>query len=165
MLFRSTTKRVVFHSVTPTAVNAALESPRPIDMSLVNAQIARVVCDLLVGYTVSPVLWRAFGSRKNLSAGRCQTPALGLVIEAIKDHPPLECSHRVATTFEELPIRFILDKTFPQDTDVKAFFEQSIDHAHVLSIGSYKDHVVQAPTPLTTSSMQQLASKIGRAHV
>lgn len=154
----STTKRVVFHSVTPSAVKAALESPRPIDMFLVNAQIARVVCDLLVGFTISPVLWRQFGSRKNLSAGRCQTPALGLVIGAIKDAPPLECSHRVSTTFAELPIRFILEKSFPEDTDVKVFFEQSVGYTHVLSIGRYKDHIVHAPTPLTTSSMQQLAS-------
>jgi DNA topoisomerase-1 len=153
-----TTKRVVFHSVTPNAVRTALESPRPIDMALVNAQIARVVCDMLVGFTISPVLWRQFGSRKNISAGRCQTPALGLVIGAIQDNSPLLCSHRVATIFVELPIRFILDTTFPEETDVKTFLKHSIGYDHILSIGEYKDHVVNAPTPLTTSSLQQIAS-------
>ena len=153
-----TTKRVVFHSVTPSAVKAALESPRPIDMSLVNAQIARVVCDMLVGFTISPVLWRHFGSRKNLSAGRCQTPALGLVIGSIKDAPALTCSHRVSATFVGLPIRFILDMTFPEESSVKAFFVRSINYSHILSIGEYNHHIVYAPIPLTTSSMQQIAS-------
>lgn len=153
-----TTKRVVFHSVTPSAVMTALESPRPIDMALVNAQIARVVCDMLVGFTISPALWRYFGSKKNLSAGRCQTPALGLVIGAVQDVSPLVCSHQIATIFVELPIRFMLDMTFPEETDVETFLKHSIDYDHILSIGKYKHHVVNAPTPLTTSSMQQLAS-------
>ena len=153
-----TTKRVVFHSVTPSAVKAALESPRPIDMALVNAQIARVVCDMVVGFTISPALWKEFGSKRSLSAGRCQTPALGLVIGAAEDAPPLTCSHRLAATFIQLPIRFILDKTFENEADVKTFLGRSIDHSHVLSIGEYSNKTVSAPTPLTTSSMQQLAS-------
>jgi DNA topoisomerase-1 len=76
-----TVRRVTFHEVTPQAVQAALASPGSLDMHLVNAQQARRVLDRLVGYQVSPVLWRAIHGRKGLSAGRVQTVALRLVVE------------------------------------------------------------------------------------
>jgi DNA topoisomerase-1 len=73
--------RVTFHEITPQAIKAALASPGSLDMDLVNAQKARRVLDRLVGYQVSPVLWKAIKGRKGLSAGRVQTVALRLVVE------------------------------------------------------------------------------------
>jgi len=73
--------RATFHEITPQAVQAALSAPGQLDVDLVNAQQARRVLDRLVGYQVSPVLWKAIKSRKGLSAGRVQTVALRLVVE------------------------------------------------------------------------------------
>ena len=74
-------RRVTFHEITPQAVQAALANPGELDMDLVNAQQARRVLDRLVGYQISPVLWKAIRGRKGLSAGRVQTVALRLVVE------------------------------------------------------------------------------------
>jgi DNA topoisomerase-1 len=76
-----TIRRVTFHEITPQAVQAALSAPGKMDLDLVNAQQARRVLDRLVGYQVSPVLWKAIKGRKGLSAGRVQTVALRLVVE------------------------------------------------------------------------------------
>ena len=74
-------RRVTFHEITPQAVKAALSAPGSLDMNLVHAQQARRVLDRLVGYQVSPILWKAVRGRKGLSAGRVQTVALRLVVE------------------------------------------------------------------------------------
>jgi DNA topoisomerase-1 len=74
-------RRITFHEITPQAIQAALAAPGEMDMDLVNAQQARRVLDRLVGYQVSPVLWKAIRGRKGLSAGRVQTVALRLVVE------------------------------------------------------------------------------------
>jgi DNA topoisomerase-1 len=74
-------RRATFHEITPQAIQAALAAPGELDMALVNAQQARRVLDRLVGYQVSPVLWKAIRGRKGLSAGRVQTVALRLVVE------------------------------------------------------------------------------------
>jgi DNA topoisomerase-1 len=74
-------RRVTFHEITPQAVKAAITSPGSLDMDLVDAQQARRILDRLVGYQVSPVLWKAIKGRKGLSAGRVQTVALRLVVE------------------------------------------------------------------------------------
>ena len=79
-----TTKRIIFHEITEPAIKAAVAAPRTIDMSLVHAQQARQILDLIVGYKISPVLW-TYVAHTNLSAGRCQTPALRLIYENYKD--------------------------------------------------------------------------------
>ena len=76
-----TLHRITFHEITPEAVKAALEHPNQLDVDLVNAQQARRILDRLVGYQVSPVLWKAIKGRRGLSAGRVQTVALRLVVE------------------------------------------------------------------------------------
>jgi DNA topoisomerase-1 len=75
----TTTPRVVFHEITKEAITNALRAPRRIAMDRVNAQQARAILDKMVGYTISPLLWKFVG--QGLSAGRCQTPALRLVVE------------------------------------------------------------------------------------
>src|SRR6266513_4440450 len=76
-----TTKRIVFHEITKTAIKAAVENPRTVDMNLVNAQQARRVLDRIVGFELSPVLWRKISMRNNLSAGRVQSVAVRLIAE------------------------------------------------------------------------------------
>jgi len=89
-------RRITFHEITPEAVKAALSSPGPLDMDLVHAQQARRVLDRLVGYQVSPVLWKTIKGRKGLSAGRVQTVALRLVVErgrrSRRPYPPYTTS-------------------------------------------------------------------------
>jgi DNA topoisomerase-1 len=86
-------RRITFHEITPQAVNTALSNAGSLDMDMVNAQQARRVLDRLVGYQVSPVLWKAIKGRRGLSAGRVQTVALRLIVERdreIEDFVPVE---------------------------------------------------------------------------
>ena len=79
------TKRITFNEITETAIQNAIKNPRTIDMDLVNAQQARQILDILVGFKISPILWKCISSPKGkeyaLSAGRCQTPALRLIYD------------------------------------------------------------------------------------
>lgn len=87
----TTTPRAVFHEITETAVKAAVANPRTLDMNKVHAAEARAILDMMVGQTISPLLWKHVAAGASLSAGRCQTPALCLVIDRedeIKSHKP-----------------------------------------------------------------------------
>src|SRR5882724_3014406 len=75
------TKRIVFHEITKTAIKAAVQNPRTVDMNLVNAQQARRILDRIVGFELSPVLWRKISMKNNLSAGRVQSVAVRLIAE------------------------------------------------------------------------------------
>src|SRR5512138_2936665 len=75
------TKRIVFHEITKPAIQSAIREPRTVDMNLVNAQQARRVLDRIVGFELSPVLWRKISMRNNLSAGRVQSVAVRLIAE------------------------------------------------------------------------------------
>ena len=75
------TKRIIFHEITKPAITKAINNPTTLNMDLVNAQFGRQILDLIVGYKISPILWEQISRTKNLSAGRCQTPALRLVYE------------------------------------------------------------------------------------
>src|SRR6266496_4490358 len=76
-----TTKRIVFHEITKPAIQSAVQNPRTVDMNLVNAQQARRILDRIVGFELSPVLWRKISMRNNLSAGRVQSVAVRLIAE------------------------------------------------------------------------------------
>jgi len=75
--------RIVFHEITKSAILKAIETPRTINMNRVNSQQARAVLDMMVGFTISPLLWKYVGP--SLSAGRCQTPALRIIVEREKE--------------------------------------------------------------------------------
>ena len=83
----SSTKRIVFHEITKTALQRAVESARVLDMNIVRAQQARQVLDMLVGFKISPILWDkiSYKTERSLSAGRCQSPALRLVYDNQKE--------------------------------------------------------------------------------
>ena len=172
----ATTRRIVFHEITKPAIIAAVANPATIDMNLVKAQQARQVLDMLVGFRISPVLWKHLGSSNSLSAGRCQTPALRLVYEnelearnvnkllgSDGSKGPFESGavkHRVQASFFDSNLIFELDKTFSSYTDVEAFLEASKTHKHMLEIGKSRVSVRSPPKPFNTATMLQSASNL-----
>ena len=146
----STTQRIVFHEITETAIQYAIMHPKRIDMDLVNAQIARQVLDMLVGFHISPVLWRQIGSGENgLSAGRCQTPALRIIHDNHCDivaHPG-EMTYQIVGCFTHHNIEFHLKKHDKKvgnhvldnhvldnhvlEKDIVDFLKHSMDYDHV----------------------------------
>jgi DNA topoisomerase-1 len=156
------TKRIVFHEITENAIQSAMLNPRTVDMKKVNSQIARQILDLLVGYNISPMLWKFISktSEKGLSAGRCQTPALKLVFENQQDIDKSECKKVYNTTgyFTNKFIAFDLNKQFETEESMTEFLEESANFSHVYSRTNPERVYKQPPEPLTTSRIQQLAS-------
>jgi DNA topoisomerase-1 len=157
-----TTKRIVFHEITENAIQSAIAHPKTIDMKKVNSQIARQVLDLLVGYNVSPMLWKFISktSENSLSAGRCQTPALKLVYENQQeiDKSPAQKVYNTTGYFTNKNIAFDLNKQFDNETAMSEFLEESANFSHAYSRTDVKRVFKQPPEPLTTSRIQQLAS-------
>jgi len=157
-----TTKRIIFHEVTKTALEKAVKNPTIINMNIVKAQKARQVLDLMVGFKVSPVLWKYLYMSKNnsLSAGRCQTPALRLVYdnEQEKKHAVIRQTHKITGTFFPKKIEFGLSKEFETNDEVVQFMEASKGFRHVFSIGVKKENIIMPPKPFNTSGLLQAAS-------
>ena len=163
-----TTKRIVFHEITEPALKAAVAAPRTIDMSLVLAQQARQVLDLIVGYKISPVLW-TYVAHTNLSAGRCQTPALRIIYDNYKE---LESStanmmYTVSGIFTKLNITFHLSREIEDTTDVSGntslelFVRETAtapDAGFRAAVGPPKKSIKAPPSPYSTSTLQQAAS-------
>ena len=158
----STTKRIVFHEITENALQSAIAHPKVIDMQKVNSQIARQILDLLVGYNVSPMLWKFISktSESSLSAGRCQTPALKLVFENQQEFEgsPAQKVYNTTGYFTNKCIAFDLNKQFESETIMSEFLEESINFSHIYSRTNPERVYKQPPEPLTTSRIQQLAS-------
>ena len=159
-----TTKRIIFHEITKPALKRAIENPTFIDLNKVNAQIARQVLDKLVGFTVSPVLWKHINqkSKTGLSAGRCQTPALNLVYEnQIEiDKSPGDKVYDTIGLFTEKSLPFKLDKQFKDEDTVVDFLDASVDHKHKFIKMKSRQSIKKQPRPFTTSTLQQKASNI-----
>ena len=159
------TKRIVFHEITKDAILHAVETPRGIDMDLVYAQQARRVLDRLVGYELSPLLWRKIQPR--LSAGRVQSVALRLVVdrerEIIAFKP--ESYYRTEALFrpdgmEGSPlVKALLDRRFAGIEEAEAFLEQIADASFAVSAVDRKDGMRTPAAPFTTSTLQQEASR------
>ena len=151
-----TTKRIIFNEITKPALIKAVENPTIVDINKVNAQQARQVLDLIVGYTISPVLWKYISRKKNLSAGRCQTPALRLIYDndnLIKENPG-SMVYNTELHYNDLP--FKLNNYFLEDTEVLEFLTKSKNHQHYISSGKVKEGLLKlVPLPLTTSILQQ----------
>jgi len=155
-----TTKRIVFHEVTKDALQRAVEQPTVINMQLVRAQHARQVLDMLMGYKISPYLWKYLYNNKenSLSAGRCQTPALRLVYEnSILDNQITQ-KYKVYGYFLTPPKRFDLTVELNDSTIVRDFMEKSKTYDHKLTTGSPRSVQSLPPKPLTTSRLLQVSS-------
>ena len=155
-----TTKRIVFHEITENAILNAVNNPREINMNLVHSQQARQILDLLVGYTISPVLWNNISNSK-LSAGRCQTPALRLVYDNHLDifNSASQKVYKTIGLFTTLMVPFELDAQFDGGTDeMRDFLENSKKFEHVYSCSSPKLCYKSQPVPFSTSTLQQAAS-------
>ncbi len=160
------TRRIVFHEITKDAIIKAIENPRFIDQNLVNAQQARRVLDRLVGFEISPILWRKI--KPSLSAGRVQSVAVKLIVEKereIKDFKPAS-SFRVSGLFESTttkdPISKIqadLDKRPKEEKTIISLFEKLKDAAFSVADVQKKPGKKSPAPPFTTSTLQQEASR------
>jgi DNA topoisomerase-1 len=157
------TKRILFHEITKPAIEAAIASPTRINMSLVYAQHARQVLDILVGYKVSPTLWKHIHNNKSngLSAGRCQTPALKLVYENEKENTnDVSLKYKLRAYFFPTHIRFDYTGEFDTPEQVEVFLNKSKTWKHMLSVLPTKQVAKQPPKPFTTSQLLQTASNV-----
>ena len=157
------TRRIVFHEITPSAILHAIEHPRDIDMNLVNAQQARRVLDRLVGFELSPILWRKI--QPKLSAGRVQSVALRLIVDREKEIMAFrpEPYYRVDALFQpentDQTVKATLETRFPSEEEARRFLENSIGASyHVCSIEK-KEGVRVPSAPFTTSTLQQEAAR------
>ena len=149
--------RVAFSSVTEAEVLRALNRPRKVDRNLVDAQIARRIVDRLVGYRVSPILWRHL--RSGLSAGRVQSAALRLLVERereISSFQP-ERSWQLTASFEAGVISGIYQTTFAAQDTAREALQGLLDHDFVISHIDRTTEHTSAPPPLRTATMQQEA--------
>ena len=156
------TKRIVFNSITKSAIENAIKNPRTIDYNLVNAQQARRVLDRLVGYELSPVLWKKIKS--GLSAGRVQSVAVRLIVEREREIQDFktQSSYRITaefTTSEGKVVKAALPKNFDTQAEAEAFLQQNIGaNFKVQSLETKPAKKMPAP-PFTTSTLQQEAAR------
>jgi DNA topoisomerase I len=155
-----TTKRIIFHEITKTAILKAVLNPTIINMGKVQAQQARQILDLIVGFTTSPILWKYISRKteKGLSAGRCQTPALRLVYENEKLCNEAKGENVYETIGTFMNIKYKLNKLFKNKSEVVDFLEKTKTHEHILQITDKKRMKKSPPKPFTTSTLQQKAS-------
>ena len=156
-----TTKRIVFHEITKTAIQEAIKHPRTIDRNLVNAQQARRVLDRIVGFKLSPVLWHKV--KPALSAGRVQSVAVRLIVEREREINSFRASdyYRVTATFvlaNGVPVQAELNHRF----STKEETEQFLDHCRTATFAIddiQTKPIVRVPAPpFTTSTLQQEAA-------
>jgi DNA topoisomerase-1 len=156
------TKRITFNEITEPALQFAIRNPTHLNMDLVYAQQARQILDLLVGFTITPFLWKCISKTKqnSLSAGRCQTPALKLIYENHLEFLKYSGKFQYDTVgiFTNMNVRFDLNKPFLSKDVVLHFLEFCKTAIYRCSTTSPKKSIRKAPEPLTTSVLQQLAS-------
>lgn len=159
------TKRIVFHEITQRAILAAIENPRTIDMNLVNAQQARRVLDRLVGFELSPVLWKKV--RPALSAGRVQSVAVRLIVERERDIIAFKsvAQYRVVAQFyaagdeSKTLFKATLSQLFERREDAEQFLKECIGQKFSVIKAEEKPVQRYAAPPFTTSTLQQEASR------
>lgn len=156
------TKRIVFHEITKSAILKAIDNPRDIDYNLVNAQQARRILDRLVGYELSPVLWRKV--KGGLSAGRVQSVSVRLIVErerSIQDFKPV-ASYKISAEFlnsKGKKFKAKLNKTFPTHEAAKKFLAKNVGANFKIANLETKPAKKSPAAPFTTSTLQQEASR------
>lgn len=161
-LDKKKTKRIVFHEITKTAIQKAIENPRDIDYHLVDAQQARRVLDRIVGYELSPVLWRKV--KGGLSAGRVQSVSVRLIVERereIQNFKP-EASYRIDAEFSNedgQTFKAKLPKTFATKAEAQKFLESNATATFKVAELEKKPAKKSPAPPFTTSTLQQEAAR------
>jgi DNA topoisomerase-1 len=160
-LDRSRTRRIVFHEITKDAILHAIETPRDIDDNLVKAQQARRVLDRLVGFELSPILWRKI--QRGLSAGRVQSVALRLVVDREKEIIGFDSApyYKVEAQFlvGNVKVKGLLDTRFTTIDEARAFLQDNIGAAYSVASVEKKEATRFPAPPFTTSTLQQEASR------
>jgi DNA topoisomerase-1 len=163
----SSTKRIVFHEITKPAIKSAVEKPRTVNMNLVNAQQARRILDRIVGFELSPILWRKMSMKNNLSAGRVQSVAVRILVErerAINSFVPvshfkIEASFK-AKDINGKPVTFKAEGTKKNnEQDAATFLEGCIQASFKVDDIQKKPSKKSPAAPFTTSTLQQEASR------
>lgn len=156
-------RRIVFHEITKPAILAAVEAPRAIDMNLVAAQQARRVMDRLVGFELSPVLWKKI--QPKLSAGRVQSVALRLIVDREREIEAFgsEQYYRIEAVFTPAgggpAMKGVLDSRFTSLEQARTFLEQSIGASYKVAQVTAKEGMRNPAAPFTTSTLQQEAAR------
>lgn len=161
-----TTKRVTYSEITETAIKKAIANPRTINMNLVNAQQARRVLDRIVGFEISPILWRKV--RPNLSAGRVQSVAVRIIVEREREIQQFEAKmyYKVAALFDEkdiegkpVKVKAESSKELSSDAEAKNVVESFVGAQFGIKKIEKKAGKKSPVAPFTTSTLQQEASK------
>ena len=163
----ATTKRIVFHEITKPAIEQAVRNPRTINMNLVNAQQARRVLDRIVGFELSPVLWRKIGMKGGLSAGRVQSVAVKLIVEREREINQFNAtaSFRIdafftATDINQKQVHFKAEgEKFSKVEDAQAFLKSCLGASYTVADIQVKPGKRSPAAPFTTSTLQQEASR------
>ncbi len=162
------TKRIVFHEITAPAIKKAVANPRIINMNLVNAQQARRVLDRLVGFELSPVLWRKIGMQRSLSAGRVQSVAVRLVVEREREinHFVSESSFKIEANFlapdingKTVGFKAEAPAKYAEQVAARKFLESCIGATYKVTDVQVKPTKRTPAAPFTTSTLQQEASR------
>ena len=162
------TKRIVFHEITKTAIQRAVEHPRTVNMDLVNAQQARRVLDRIVGFELSPVLWRKMSMRNNLSAGRVQSVAVRLIVERERDINRFKVvsSFKIEALFsaddinkKKVTFRAEGPDKINNADGAKKYLENCVGAEYVVKDVQVKPGKKSPSAPFTTSTLQQEASR------
>ncbi len=160
-LDKARTRRIAFHEITKDAILRAIGNPREVDMNLVNAQQARRVLDRLVGFELSPILWKKIG--RGLSAGRVQSVALRLVVDREREIMAFtpEAYYRVEGKFAagSASLKGVLDTRFKSAEEAEGFLRDSIGASYYVEDVEKTDGKRYPAPPFTTSTLQQEASR------
>ena len=163
----STTKRIVFHEITKPAIQSAVKTPRILDMNLVNAQQARRILDRIVGFELSPVLWRKMSMRNNLSAGRVQSVAVRLIAEREREINAFQSTSTfkieaffAAKDISNKPVTFKAEGSKHNTAeDAEKFLQSCIGAKYTVRDIQVKPAKKSPAAPFTTSTLQQEASR------
>lgn len=160
-LDKKRTKRIVFHEITKPAIQKAIANPREIDINLVNAQQARRILDRLVGFELSPILWKKV--RPSLSAGRVQSVAVRLIVEREREIQAFKStsSYKVSAIFNigKSILKAELNERFQTENEAQAFLEKCKSAFYKINSLETKPAKRTPAAPFTTSTLQQEAAR------
>ena len=153
------TKRISFSSITKEAIMASLKNHETIDMKLVESQKTRQIIDYMIGYKISPLLWRKITTKLKLSAGRCQTPALKIIYDNEKENDNRVYDYKTIGYFTQQCIPFHLNHKFKKIEEVNVFLEASINKEYIMNVNNLGKYFYKSPLPLSTNRLQQLSNQ------